>query len=111
MTPARGRVRPREFDRKKDLVKAMRVFWSLGHEATSMADLRKALGIKQASLYAAYGSKEALFREVVELYRQTDGIATTSALSEDLPPVRLCRPCSKTRWICSLRLMRRAAVF
>ncbi len=63
----------------------MRVFWSLGYEATSMADLREALGIKQASLYAAYGSKEELFREAVELYQQTDGMATSRALTGDLP--------------------------
>ena len=38
-----------------------------------MADLRAALGITQASLYAAYESKEAMFREVVDLYLQTKG--------------------------------------
>ncbi len=63
----------------------MRVFWSLGYEATSMADLRAALGLTQASLYAAFGSKEALFREAVELYQRTDGITTERALSADLP--------------------------
>ena len=46
-----------------------------------MADLRKALGIKQASLYAAYGNKEALFREAVDLYARTDGNTTVRALS------------------------------
>jgi len=50
-----------------------------------MADLRAALGINQASLYAAYGSKEALFRETVALYLKTDGIATARALASDLP--------------------------
>lgn len=63
----------------------MRVFWSTGYEATSMADLRAAMGINQASLYAAYGSKEALFRETVDLYLRTDGIATARALAADLP--------------------------
>ncbi len=63
----------------------MRVFWSMGYEATSMADLRAALGINQASLYAAYGSKEALFRETVALYLNTDGVATARALAADLP--------------------------
>lgn len=80
----RGRGRPREFDRKQGLVQAMRVFWSLGYEATSMADLRNALRIKQASLYAAYGSKEELFREAVALYQQTDGITTSRALAANL---------------------------
>ncbi len=77
----RGRGRPREFDRAEGLRKAMQVFWSLGYEATSMADLREGLGIKQASLYAAYGSKEELFREAVALYQGTDGIGTPRALA------------------------------
>ena len=77
----RGRGRPREFDRARGLVKAMRVFWSLGYEATSMADLRAALGITQASLYAAFGSKEQLFREAVDLYCQTTGLITVRALA------------------------------
>jgi AcrR family transcriptional regulator len=80
-SPNRGRGRPREFDREKGLAKAMRLFWSLGYDATSMADLRAALGITQASLYAAFGSKEQLFREAVDLYRRTEGFGTTRALA------------------------------
>ena len=59
----------------------MRLFWKLGYETTSMADLRASLGVTQASLYAAYGNKEALFREAVDLYVQTDGNTTVRALS------------------------------
>ena len=59
----------------------MRLFWSRGYDAVSMADLRAELGITQASLYAAFGSKEQLFQETVELYRQTAGFATTAALA------------------------------
>jgi AcrR family transcriptional regulator len=77
--PVRGR--PREFDRGQALQKAMYLFWSRGYEATSMADLRAALGITQASLYAAFGGKEQLFREAVDLYRQTAGLGTTRALA------------------------------
>jgi AcrR family transcriptional regulator len=61
----------------------MQLFWSLGYAATSMADLRAALGITQASIYAAFGSKEELFREAVELYRRTTGFSTTRALAND----------------------------
>jgi AcrR family transcriptional regulator len=58
----------------------MHLFWSRGYDATSMADLRAALGITQASLYAAFGSKEQLFREAVDLYHQTAAASTSRAL-------------------------------
>src|ERR1700692_3752544 len=80
-SPKRGRGRPREFDRDQGLEKAMQIFWSLGYDATSMADLRVGLGIMQASLYAAFGSKEQLFREAVDLYRRTAGLSTARALA------------------------------
>lgn len=81
--PPRQRGRPRAFDRREGLLKAMRLFWKLGYESTSMADLRAALGVTQASLYAAYGNKETLFREAVDLYRSWDGIGTAKALREE----------------------------
>jgi AcrR family transcriptional regulator len=59
----------------------MQLFWSLGYDSTSMADLRAALEVTQASLYAAFGSKEQLFRESVDLYRRTTGFSTTQALA------------------------------
>jgi AcrR family transcriptional regulator len=83
-SPVRERGRPREFDREEALQKAMRLFWSRGYDAISMADLRAELGITQASLYAAFGSKEQLFREAVDLYRQTAGFSTTDALEKGI---------------------------
>ncbi|WP_400768763.1 TetR/AcrR family transcriptional regulator [Methylosinus sporium] len=38
-----------------------------------MADLVSALGIASARIYAAFGSKEALFREAIELYEAQEG--------------------------------------
>lgn len=62
------RGRPRAFDRDLALSKAVRLFWERGFEATSIADLTEALGIGSPSLYAAFGSKEALFCEALERY-------------------------------------------
>ncbi len=59
----------------------MKIFWSLGYDATSMADLRVGLEITQASLYAAFGNKEQLFHEAVGLYRRTVGLSTAQALA------------------------------
>lgn len=66
--PSRGR--PRAFDREAALVAAMRLFWRKGFAATSMADLTEAMGIGSPSLYAAFGSKEALYREALGYYSE-----------------------------------------
>ena len=65
--------RPREFDRDVALQEAMLVFWRKGFLATSMNDLCDAMGIRSPSLYAAFGSKEAIYVEAVEHYAKTVG--------------------------------------
>lgn len=60
--------RPRSFCTEKALDCAMQVFWRKGYEGASMVDLTTAMGINSPSLYAAYGSKEGLFRAVLERY-------------------------------------------
>jgi AcrR family transcriptional regulator len=60
----------------------MYVFWELGYECASMTDLTTAMGIGSPSLYAAFGGKEALFREAVALYGATFGGMTSRALTE-----------------------------
>ncbi|WP_194835854.1 TetR/AcrR family transcriptional regulator [Nocardia sp. XZ_19_369] len=77
------RGRPRAFDRTEVLRRAMEVFWEHGYEGSSMSDLTSAMGINSPSLYAAFGGKEALFREAVSLYGQTDGGYTDRALREE----------------------------
>lgn len=67
------RGRPRSFDRDAALARAMDVFWFKGYEGASMADLTTAMGIGSPSLYAAFGSKEGLFREALDLYSRAEG--------------------------------------
>ena len=76
--------RPREFDRALALEKARDAFWTRGYEGVSMADLVAALGIASARIYAAFGSKEQLFREAVALYEAGDGAFAAHALAESL---------------------------
>ena len=81
------RGRPRSFDRDAALRRAMEVFWARGYEGTAISDLTAAMGINSPSLYAAFGCKEALFREAVELYGAVEGAITGRAL-EDEPTAR-----------------------
>lgn len=64
----RQRGRPRTFDRAAALQAAMRLFWRHGYEGTSIADLTGAMGVTPPTLYAAFGSKEALYREALAHY-------------------------------------------
>jgi len=65
-TATRGR--PREFDTDEALAAALQVFWSKGYDAASLTDLTEAMGITRPSLYAAFGNKEALFKQALDLY-------------------------------------------
>jgi AcrR family transcriptional regulator len=51
----------------------MELFWEKGFEGTTVADLTAAMDIGPTSMYAAYGSKEDLFREALEHYVHTVG--------------------------------------
>jgi AcrR family transcriptional regulator len=77
------RGRPAGFDRSEALDRAMEMFWERGYEGTTLEDLQEAMGnISPTSFYHAFGSKEALFRLVVEKYRQTVGGPALTALEE-----------------------------
>lgn len=77
------RGRPRSFDRDAALGKALFAFWERGYEATSIADLTRALGIGAPSLYAAFGDKRKLFDEVVVVYGSRYADFAAVALAEE----------------------------
>lgn len=77
----KSRGRPRGFDRDSALRAAMQVFWRLGYEGASMAELTREMGINAPSLYAAFGSKEGLFLEAMRLYVQIENGDTWGMLS------------------------------
>jgi AcrR family transcriptional regulator len=76
--PRRKTGRPLSFDRGAALEQAMLLFWRHGYEATSLAELTKAMGVTSPSIYAAYGDKKGLFREAVARY-----------LAQPLPPAEM----------------------
>ena len=60
--------RPRSFCKEEALDRAMTVFWRSGYEGASLTNLTEAMGINSPSLYACFGSKEGLFKAVLQRY-------------------------------------------
>lgn len=79
--------RPRGFDKQRAVEQALELFWAQGYEATSLTQLKAAMGgLSTASFYAAFGSKEALFREAFGLYLQRHGQVLAPLKDATLPP-------------------------
>lgn len=80
--------RPRTFDRDVAITQALHLFWEHGYDATSLNQLKANIGggITAPSFYAAFGSKQALFNEVMERYLTTHGRVTDSLFDMALSP-------------------------
>jgi AcrR family transcriptional regulator len=61
--------RSRKFNIDEAIAIATKLFWEKGYEGTSLAELTSAMGINPPSFYAAFESKGALFRIVLDRYR------------------------------------------
>ncbi|MES3092484.1 TetR/AcrR family transcriptional regulator [Sphingomonas aerolata] len=65
----------------------MHLFWEHGYEGASLLTLRQAMGdISSASFYAAFGSKEALYRETLARYLAVHGGIVGALDDETLSP-------------------------
>lgn len=79
--------RPRGFDRDEAVVTAMHLFWQHGFEGVSLDQLRRAMGgISSASFYAAFQSKEALYRETLARYIASHGTVMAALHDRALAP-------------------------
>jgi AcrR family transcriptional regulator len=57
-----------KYDHEKALNKATELFWQKGYQGTKMRDLQNHLDMRPGSIYAGFGSKEALFLQVLDCY-------------------------------------------
>ncbi len=62
--------RPKSFDRDKAIEIVMHEIWQQGYEACSVKAISEKLGITRSSFYNTFGSREALFFEVLDVYFQ-----------------------------------------
>ncbi|MFF4345005.1 TetR/AcrR family transcriptional regulator [Kitasatospora sp. NPDC001540] len=74
--------RPRGFDPRTALDRALELFRRQGYEGTSLSDLTAAMGINRNSLYATFGNKEQLFRQALDRYAAGPAAFAAEALEE-----------------------------
>ena len=80
-------ARPKAFDPDLAVEQAMDVFWCRGYEATSVQDLVDAAGVGRQSLYGTFGSKDELYLQALDRYRELEGRKAFSCLEGDDPPL------------------------
>ncbi|MBP1851795.1 TetR/AcrR family transcriptional regulator [Rhizobium halophytocola] len=66
---ARAAGRPRQFDLGDALDRAIAVFSERGYHATSIADLKAAMGLTAGSIYKAFPDKKAIFLAAFDRYK------------------------------------------
>ncbi|MDH1561583.1 TetR/AcrR family transcriptional regulator [Ectopseudomonas chengduensis] len=80
----RGRLR--RFDPDWAARQAMLEFWRHGYAGATLARLKSAMGgICSPSLYAAFGSKELLFRRAIDIYLREELLPTRQLLQDGGP--------------------------
>jgi AcrR family transcriptional regulator len=80
----RGRLR--RFDVDWAISQALHEFWSHGYAGTTLTKLKAVMGgICSPSLYAAFGSKDRLFKRVLHLYLQEEILPALRILEADGP--------------------------
>ena len=72
--------RPRSFDERQALEKAIRVFRSKGYDGVTIDDLVAGMGVGRPSLYSVFGDKRAIFMRALRAYGEEKGALAAKAL-------------------------------
>lgn len=64
-------ARPREFKPEEALDKAMGLFWEVGYQEASLADLLIAMGLSKGSFYKAFTDKQSVYLASLQRYEAT----------------------------------------
>lgn len=75
------------YDRNELIERSRDLFWRRGWAGTSLKDLEAVLQMKPGSFYAAFGSKDALFKLAMEKYA-VDGLDRLKRLATEYGPIK-----------------------
>jgi TetR/AcrR family transcriptional repressor of nem operon len=80
--------RPKTFDEREVLDKAMHLFWLRGYAGVGLRELQEHMGISRQSLYDTFGSKRELFIRAIEHYRETQLTTALALLAREGSPLQ-----------------------
>jgi TetR/AcrR family transcriptional regulator, transcriptional repressor for nem operon len=84
-------ARPREFNKDDVIERAMLLFKTQGYEATSIRDLKTAMGISTSSMYEVFGDKRGVFLAALARFCEWE-LARIDQMARDVPrPQRFIR--------------------
>jgi AcrR family transcriptional regulator len=89
-----------KFDRDEVIEKAKNLYWQKGYHATSMRNLQDVVDMRPGSIYAAFGSKDNLFKEALKRYAE-----------ESSEQLALCMKDSPTVLVGLKQFIRNATIF
>lgn len=78
-------ARTKEFDPEVALQAAVKVFWRLGYERTSLDLLMREMGISKQSLYDTFGDKRAIYFKAMRSYRKATNDSLRGIFAGDRP--------------------------
>jgi len=72
-----------KFDRDDVIEKAKNLYWQKGYHATSMRNLQEVVDMRPGSIYAAFGSKDNLFKEALNRYAQESNALLSECMAQE----------------------------
>ncbi len=71
------------FNRDEVIEKAKNLYWEKGYHATSMRNLQDVVDMRPGSIYAAFGSKDNLFKEALNRYAETSAENLADSMAQE----------------------------
>ncbi len=78
-------ARPLEFDSKKAIEAAMKVFWKEGYKKASIQSLLKVMKLGESSFYNTFKSKRNLYLKCLEYYNKETTFKRAESLASNKP--------------------------
>lgn len=72
-----------KFNRDEVIEKAKDLYWQKGYHGTSMRNLQDVIDMRPGSIYAAFGSKDNLFKEALNFYAQQSKEHLAKCMAEE----------------------------